>query len=497
MALPRLAAAVEDASVRLWLPVTVRVAWELLLARVRVRPAVLAEAREHVMRSLPSNATPEEAEDLAGVYVADYLARVQHQRYQRPVLDPDLRLTLPRVWRERLADSLDPVADAVLRMHYGDGLSMDEVERHAAVDSGILEGAREGVRETMRQIAEADGVSLEAWTDERVDRLLRRVSTLAGTNCPGPAGLLSPVGRDHAGRCPRCSRAVRLIRQGVIAPTDLFPPQGDAGDLSARTKVLALVLHPDARKQRAGVSRALGDGALAVGEDVWLISADEIPAITPELVRLAEEGTPPRHHLRGAVVEGPGRWRRGVLLGPAPLAALEEARSRPWAEIDGVGELPLPLPPPPSSVGWWMIAGLATTAAALAGWWVLTPPEVAPAWPIDGAWTRTDAGLEVRFDTDDLAVLDVVVQDDSGVHLDQGGLRAEKGRLATGEGDFALNLPAARALLISSPDGLSDLDALIAGARVQADPMAALARLVTEQHPTAFVFASPGPDPAP
>ena len=31
-----------------------RIAWELAIARIRIRPAVLSDIREHVLRSLPS-----------------------------------------------------------------------------------------------------------------------------------------------------------------------------------------------------------------------------------------------------------------------------------------------------------------------------------------------------------------------------------------------------------------------------------------------------------
>lgn len=491
MALPHLSAPVEDRN-RLWLPVTIRVAWELLLARVRIRPAVLADAREHVLRCLPSGLGEEEAEALASVYTRDYLARARHGRYQRPPLEPDLGIPVPRAWRDRLNHGLDPVADAVLRMHYGDGLAINEVERHAAIHAAVLEGAREGLREAMRAIAAHDGQPIEGWPDARVDQLLSRVATMAGPSCPGPAGLLSEAGREHAGRCPRCSRGVRLIRQGVISPQDLFLPEGEGLVAPGRVAVAAVLLHPDGRKHRDAVGELLDPLGLELGQDGWLLPAEELPALIPALRELAEAGTPPRHQLRGAVVEGPGRWRKGVILGPVPVAALEEARSRPWAEIDRVGELPLPLPPPPSAAGWWAGAAVAAAAAILAGFVVLRPATPEPFSEIEAAWTRQESGWDLRFDLDDLATVDVVVQDDLGLRVDQRGVRAEKGSWATGEGDFKLALPAARAALIASDgQGVGDLEELVAAARVSADPVEALAKLVRERHPTATVVTSP------
>ncbi len=494
MALPQLSP-VEDVN-RRWLPVTIRVAWELLLARVRIRPAVLAEAREHVLRCIPSGASDEEAETLAALYARDYLARVKHGRYLRPPQDPDLGLAVPRRWRDEVARGLDPVADAVLRMHYGDGLSIQEVERHAAIHAAVLEGAREGLRESLRGVAGADGISLEEWTDARLDALLRRVAAVAGPNCPGPAGLLSEPGREHAGRCPRCSRGVRLIRQGVISPQDLFLPEGEPLVAPGRVSVLALLLHPDGRKHRDALGELLDPLGLPLGAEGWLIPAEEVPNLVPALQELAEQGTPPRHQLRGAIVEGPGRWRKGVILGPVPVAALEEARSRPWAEIDRVGELPLPLPPPPSAAGWWAGAIVAAGLAALAGVWALGPEAPVPTTPIEASWERAGSGgWDVRFDTDDLAVVDVVVQDDQGLRVTERGVRAEKGRWATGEGDFSLSLAAARAAVISSVNGVPDLEDLVAAARVDPDPVAALADHLARLHPEASISAPPAEAP--
>lgn len=491
MALPQLSLPTEDVRARLWLPVTVRVAWELLLARVRVRPSVLADAREHVLRSLPTGVTPEEAEELAGVYTREYQARARDQRYQRQPLDPDLGFAVPRRWRELLVRQLDPVADAVLRMHYGDGLSMEDVGRHAAIHKTVLAGARDGLRESLRAIALMDSVHLDDWVDARVDGLLRRLATLAGPSCPGPAGLLSEAGREHAGRCPRCSRAVRLIRQGVLAPTDLFVPDGDQLQLPGRVSIMALLLHPDGRKHRDAVEAALPEGALDVGQDAWLLPADEADALGAALRSLAEQGTPPRHHLRAAVVEGPGRWRRGVILGPVPVAAIEEARSRPWAELDRVGELPAPLPPPPSAAGWWAVALASAGVAALAGTLVFSPARPDPAMPVSATWTHTDAGWDLRFDADELAVIDLVVQDDLGLRALERDVRVDKGAWATGEGDFALEVPAAAAAIITTADGVDDLDDLIAAARVSADPVAALAESLRDRHPTADVAVTP------
>lgn len=491
------AAPVEDARHRLWLPVTVRVAWELLLARIRVRPSVLTDAREHVLRCLPEDLNADAAEALTGALTRDYLARVRDGTYRKAPLDPDIGIPVSRVWRERLVAALDPVGDAVLRMHYGDGLSLQEVERHAAIGAAVLATAREGVREEVRIIALEQDCNLEDWPNSRIDPLICRIATTAEAVCPGPAGLLSEAGRDHAGRCPRCSRAVRLIRQGVISPGDLFLPEGQ--DLVPPTQIglLALSLHPDGQRHQPALVRALGESALPVGADTWLIPLDEVEALIPALTHLAEQGTPPRHYLRGAAVEGPGRWSRGVLLGPLPVLALEEARSRPWSEVDRVGELPTPLPPPPKATGWWIAAGATAALAALAGVWALRPPVPDPTWPLEATFARADDAWEVRFDVDDLARLSVVSATGAAVALRDADLTAEKGRWATGDGDFQTRVQGDRVALISSPEPLPDLPDLLAASRLDREPLPALRSRLRALHPEVDVLLSPPPPPVP
>lgn len=490
MAAPSFALPVDDPRTRLWLPVTVRVAWELLLARERVHPAALTSAREHVLRSLPDGVGADEAEVMAGPLVRDWLERARHRRYNRPVLDPDASATAPRAWRDRLFETTDPIGDAVLRMHYGDSLSLEEVERHAAVDLGLLEAAQEGLREAMRAIAASDGQPVDDWPEARIDGLLYRVATLAGPNCPGPVGLLSEAGREHAGRCPRCSRAVRLIRQGVLSPADLFIPEGEPQIPAGKLHLLAILLHPDARKHKRALVEALGPDALPVGADAWLLPADQVGELTPRLAALAELGTPPRHMLRGAIVEGPGRALKGVLLGPVPVAALDEARSRPWSEIDGVGELPATLPPPPRATGWWLGALAMCALTAGVGALAMRPPAPDPLYPIETLW-QVDG---VRFDTDDLAKLDVVVLDAGGLRVREAALGAEKGQYATGEGDFFMPAAGGRLMLITSATGVPNLDGLVAGVALAGDPLETLAARVREADPRAVIAMAPTPE---
>jgi|GEM_PF-1124976 len=470
-----------------WFSVTVRVAWDLMLAGVRVRPALLADAREHVLTCLPEGVGADEAEDLAGPATLDFLGRVRDGHYDRLPEMPDTDLTICRSWRDQLFSAVDPVGDAVLRLHYGDGMDMAAVERTAAIDGSILSGAREGIREAVRSIVDGQGV--ESWVDERMDRLIRRIVSVPAPDCPPPTHLLSDTVRDHVDSCPRCSRAVRLIRGGLIAPLDLLAPGGDAP--ASSVKVLAILLHPDARKYRRKVIRALGESAIMVGQDAWLMDRSELVHVAPKLRSLAEESQPPRHHLRGAVVTGEGRWSGPVLLGPAAIQALDTARSRPWSEIDQLGELPPPRPPAPKATRWWMGVAVSAIAAGLAGYQVLQEEEAPPSTPIAVDFRRIDSSWVIRFDTEDLAVVDVVGVSDEGLSLLHAGARSEKGRWATGEGDFQIVVPGVEVALIASEAGIPELYGLVEQARSQSQPMRALEGWVRTTHPTVDFVVSP------
>jgi hypothetical protein len=476
-----------DPQVTIWFTVTVRVAWELMLAGFRVRPGLLSDARDHALACLPDGVGADEAESLAGAATQDYLGRVRHGLYQRMSPIEDLDLTIDRRWREQIFDTVDPVGDAVLRLHFGDGMELGAVERTAALGSTVIEGAREGIREAVRAIVSGQG--LEGWNDERVDRLIRRIVAMPAAGCPAPTHLLSDSCRAHLDKCPRCSRAVRLIRGGLLAPLDLVAPGGPAQDKQAQVAVI--LLHPDSRKHAKRLSRVLGERAIKLHADAWLVDRTELSLIGPALKSLAEDSRPPRHHLRGAVVKGPGRWSGSVLLGPVAISALDTARSRPWAEIDQLGELPAPRPPAPSALRWWLVAGVAAGLAGLVGYQVMQPELIPPSTPISVEFHRLDQDWAIRFETEDLAVVDVVGLGPDGLEVLHAGARSEKGRWATGDGRFQLIVPGAEVALIASESGVPELQGLVSQARSQAQPMVALEAWVRHGHPSVDFVVSP------
>ncbi len=470
-----------------WFSVTVRVAWELMLGGVRVRPSVLCDARDHALACLPTGVGPDEAEVLAGAATRDFIIRAKEARYERTAEIPDMDLTIHRGWRDQLFEAMDPVGDAVLRLHYGDGMPISEVERTAAIDGGVISAAREGIRETTRSIVDTHGAG--GWSEARVDELICRIVGVPAPGCPEPTHLLSEAQRDHVDACPRCSRAVRLIRGGLLAPLDLVAPGGEPQ--TNMMSLAAILLHPDARKHRRRVVRALGDAAIRVGRDGWLLDPDDLARVGPALRALAEESRPPRHHLRGAIVTGPGRWSGKLLLGPVAIRAMDTARSRPWSEVDQLGELPTPRPPAPRATRWWLGAGLAAVAAGLVAIPVFQPEAPPPSTPIAVEFQRKSTGWVIRFDTEDLAVVDVVGVVQGSLTLLHAGARSEKGRWATGDGDFQLVAPGTEVALIASRDGIPELPGLVDQARAQPAPMSALEVWVRTAHPTVDFVVSP------
>jgi len=472
-----------------WYAVTVRVAWTLMMEGIRVRPQTLADARDHVLLSTPSGTDTETAERRAGPLTKEFLSRVRGESIRRIALKDASGVDVQPAWRRRLTERLDPIEDAVLRLHYGDGMPLDQVERSAAIEASSLAHGREGLRDRVRSIASSDGFEAHLWNDSRVDHLVGRIANLAEPGCPSPLDILSDHNRAHADGCPRCSRAVRLIRGGVISPSDLEPQEG--GTIDAEVAVGSIILHPDARRSRRKLERALGAGAIRVAPDVWLMSKQELTQAGPALRALVDNGVLPRHHLRGAIVRGPGRWSGQVLLGPTPIEAIESARSRPWSEVDSLGELPPPRPAPPRATRLWIMASILCLMAGVVGYQTIGPQNLLPAAPIEADFLLAEDGWEVTFDLEDLAVLDIVALGDEGLTIVHRGVREARGQWSTGGGNYRVYVPEKTVVLIASEAGVPDLFDLVKSARSQPTPMEFLEVQVQTAHPTVAWVASP------
>ena len=442
-----------------WSPVTVRVCWDLLSAGVNPRPHVVADAREHVLRSLPPHVHVDDVDWAASALTRDFLRRARGGVYEEVSLASWPRC-LSRVDTQRLQDAAGPLGEVLFRVHYGDGQRIRVVAAQAAVDESSLRAARSGLREITRALlAEVLDEAL-GWADGRVDDALRYLAHRPERGCPGPVGLLSEAGRTHADRCPRCSRAVRLVKGGVLAPSDLFPPEeGLPGEDTL--DLVALLLHPDARPHRGTVARALEGLAVEVDGLGWLLDGRDLEAVHAALSPLARTGSPSRELLRSARVRGPGRWRTNVVLGDLPIDALAAARARPWGELDGLDDLPVALPPPPSAVWFWAAALVLLGLTMAMGREALQAPPIVPTVALEASFAPLEDGWLTRFDVDELASVSVVYEEAGKLHavaLDQ---VIGKAAWATGEGDYLLTVPGEAAAVVVSVDDAVDVGVVV------------------------------------
>ena len=175
---------------RQWAAVTIQVAWTLLRQGIRPNGPALADARDHVLGSLPDGIPDDRLDGLAATLTRDFLVRARTGRY-RVGLPPEEPAPATAQWREDLLTVLDPIGVIVFRMVYGDGHSLEEVEHRRGIDRVILGGSQEGLRSAVRVMLRGHGVSHTTWDSAWVDRVLRRLAEVPGRGCtdaPGNTG---------------------------------------------------------------------------------------------------------------------------------------------------------------------------------------------------------------------------------------------------------------------------------------------------------------------
>lgn len=388
---------------RMWGPVTLRCVWELLVVGIRARPTQVREVREHALALLPADAALAEAEAIASQAARDWVAR-SGGTYAPCTRDPDLDILPSPAWREAIWDPADTVHDAVFRLHFADGLPLEDVQERTRIDGVLLRGAREAVREMARQVVEADGVSVGGWDPARLDRLIARIATAAGDQCPGPGGLATEVGKSHADRCPRCSRALRILREGLLSPSDLFPPEEGPCLSAGPLDMLAIQVQASARTHLRLLSSLAGAAGLRVAPDVLLVNLGLAPTFPATLAELAERGAPAAGDVRAVRRPVTGTWGRKVITGGDVLTLLDVLGRLPWGETQGIPSLPVPAPPPPSAMRWWSGALLVGALALAAGVMVFHPGRPAAEVSLEAEATSTG----VVFDTDEHAFVAVL-----------------------------------------------------------------------------------------
>lgn len=459
---------------RVWAAVTIEAAWTLQVAGVRCTQTSLAEVRRHVLLSLPHDVGEDHADAMTAPLVRDFLARFRERDYRRS-LPAEAPRPLKTLWRDAMLEGLDPVGVTVWRLVYSDGLSLEAAEERCRVDRVVLAGAREGLRYGLRELI---GEALDA---RELDELLARLARMPSPDCDGGIAALS-AGRDHIERCPRCCRAQRLARAGLLTQQSLRAPPG--GWTRERISVLALNLHPEGRHHLPDLCDTFGPAARVVGDDTVFIELDRAPNHVSVLYALAEEGTPSKLHIRGALVRGPGRWHPKGLIGPVARTALTETAARQWGEIDTVGTLPGILPPPPSALPWWGTAAAVALLAGFVGLRALRESPPAPTYPLDPvSFQRVDDAVAGRFDVDDRAYTLVVLDGPSGLEVLHADERpADKGVLATGEGDFYIDAEGRQLLIAASAEPFTGIEDLLALVRSSPRPLDELAARLDTLH---------------
>ena len=474
-----------------WVPVTIRVAWDLHLAKIEVRPNVLSAARIHVLSHLEGDVSVEQAEVLAGVYTADFIQRYRKGAYVRPNLTIDLDHPLTAETRKVLLQGVDRICHKVFWLHYSDGSSLERTARKVGKPLRAVESICKLFRKRMRQIGIKYGLGIEAWSDERVDQTLSYVACLA-TGMELDFDILgTDAGKKFTRRCPRIRRAHYLIRGGILSPHDLEVPEDN--HFVERKEMLSLLLHPDSRQHATTIENALHELAISIDAqgNAWLMDADQIEEIESVLIHLASQGTPERDCLRGAMVSGPGLWLDTVLVGPLPLRSLDAARSRPWGSIDGIDELPLPLPPPPKMTSWWVSAAASTLLFLSSLAWALDDAAPKAQYPLMSEFDSHVDFVDVRFDVSDRAHITVVKWKGGILHPESSWTPSGKGQLATGDGRYIHRVDASQIIVISSVGPIDNLETLLQAAQVDSDPVSALEKHVLSLHPLADVQISP------
>jgi hypothetical protein len=458
-----------------WAALTVRITWTLLTRGVKVRPEVLRDVRTHVLYHLDANTPLPQAEDLATHLTEVFVARVKGRPSGDPEPSSDWNMSIHPRWRRTLERTLDELGQAVFVRHYGSNRSVAYLEEKLHADRSSIESVIDGLRAGVRDIGVRDGLPLDEWSPERIDRLLRRLAAWSPGPCPPPLDIAEGCHAEHRAHCPRCDRTFRLV-QGALSVDELIAPSIGARP-NQRTRALALQLRPDARHLRAQLLRELPVSAFPIDDDGILLDGHAIDRVGPFLRMAAEVGLPEKMALRGAMVEGPGQWTPRGLLGPLGERAAREARHRTWGQVDGVGELPGRLREPPSARGWWGAVGVTTVAAATLAAFALglSPPR--PTEGLEAEFTPGRGGIWAAFDVPDEDYVYVVSATDEGLTVvldsDDAGDKIE---WATGDGSYRLHAPGRGVLVAASATPLPDFALRVARTQGDRDGLASLAR---------------------
>ena len=436
----------SDIQRELYEAVLVRVAWTMVSLKVAPDPDVLHTALLHVWLCLPRDEDLTLSVDRAEHLTREFVARARGEEHEEAFPD-ELEMPLPASWREALVRDLVPLSRWLLRYHYADGLSLTQLASAPEVELAALEASREGLREVLRNLAKADGTSLESWSGPRLDVLLRRLAAMAPPDGPPLIEIVDGMHPGRASECTRAARAQALLESGHMAREAFVVPLRRTWPESS-VRVAAVQMSRDSRTTVAALTRSLEGRSTQLAGKLMLMECADAAAVGARLVRACEAGRPRRDHVRGVVIDAAGAWTNHGLVGPVVSYARLAVRGVSWGEVKGLVELPEPRSGP---VRGGPAAAIAIATLGLC-WWIMQPPPPTEAvFPLMGGLTPARGGVWLDVDVDDAAYL-LVVREQSGVFdallpgLDAG----EKVALATGDGSYRAHVVADGVCVVSS-----------------------------------------------
>lgn len=476
----------DDVAIGGWAGLTTRIAWTLLCHKVSIRPQVLRDARDHVLFHLPPDCPLPQAEDLAEHLTTQFIFHARGEQYQAP-WPQDSGMPLSPRWRKAIEISLSPLSEAVFKLHYCSDQPSHIIEKRLKVDVAAIEATKGGLREVIRQIASGDGISLNKWPTERVDRLLRRLASYCPNPCPPLATVLRGGHQDHVHQCVRCERTLRLISARILSVEDLVPPQ-----LGARPtkEVCVLVLHfqPEGRHYRDALLQELPHPSIPLGSDILFVDGANLEDVDRTLSLATEIGRPPRHQIRGKVLNGPGCWSRHGLLGPLGSAAKEQVLATPWGSIEGIGSLPEALPQPPMPKKSWAVVAALALLTLTSAYTVTSIAEETRSSELKVVFNEGRGGIWAHFNTRPLNHVALIsTQNDTLSVQFVTNLPGDLQKYATGDGSYLTHTPGTGIIVIANPEPFQELNSHLRKAEASKHPAHTLSKILQEKYPFSTV----------
>ena len=331
---------------------------------VRVTKEVLYDARDHVLFHLEPQTDVATAEDMAEYLTREFITGHDIAGCGKVATgrtDAGLTKVAPHthLW---LAQHGNPC----VQQHYGNGIPLSTLEQTLALDAVTLEGARGAIREVLRSMASEDGMPIQTWPNERIDRLISGIAAFTDHPSPPMNEVADGCHQEMIRACPRCERTWRLAQNGILTSEDLVAP-GVIARPEQQVRLLALHFHPDGRQHR----KSYPEGSKHRGF-LWVKTSYSLTSLVRKTSLIwcfwLQNLAPQFANICGTILTGTGRWSAHGLLGPLPSDAYQAVSHLTWGTVSSVGDLPAPLPAPPSSHRWWGLSASVSLFAALLCW---------------------------------------------------------------------------------------------------------------------------------